>query len=165
MASSRDKLLALINADNPWPMPLNFKCVSFSDPLPDLGQAWNTKVTVSAIPGFGFTGHVDVFYHRIGLPDTGYIGIFTEEQLTPETLTALLALQKNIDIPVEELEDFSIPMFEAVGDMGTVVLAAKSNSYGWMGTTTAEVLFGFTQQSLDDLHTLLTVTMPSVGYF
>jgi hypothetical protein len=160
--SNADKLLALINADNPYPRPLTFDTVSFSAPLAVAGDGYNTKVTVSSVPGKMFIGNVDVFYHRIELTELGYTGLLSEAQFTPESILASLNAQCGTDLTLADVEGFTVPTLE-VGEPQTVVLTSKSDSFAWAGEKEVELLFGLPME-VNELHQLVTFTMPSDGY-
>ncbi len=65
--SGFESLLNLVNADNPIQQPLTAADITLSDPIEDIGPNWNTKVTISAVPGSRYTGSVDVCYNRVPL--------------------------------------------------------------------------------------------------
>lgn len=157
-----DKLLDLINAKNPHKHPLTSDQVTFAAPVPNSDATWNTKVTVSSVPGKGYRGNVDVFYHRIELTELGTsIGFISEEPFTPETIVSMLNEKLGITLTLTELDAVTVPAM-TVGDIETVVLAAKSDSFGWVGEIGIDLLFGLPDN--DELHQLVTNTLPSSGY-
>lgn len=162
--SSPDKLLALINADNPHNPPLTFDSVALSNPAVDVGDAWNTKVTVSSVPGHGYFGDVDVFYTRPGLSVLGSnVGLLSEQPFTADSIVSLLSAKRQADVTLSDLDVFTVPHLTVLGEMQSVVLVAKSDSLGWTGATEVALLFGLPPR-VDLLHQLVTQIMPAAGY-
>jgi hypothetical protein len=161
--SSQEKLLALINQDNPNPFPLTLAQVTFSDPVAVDNQLWNTKVTVSSVPGSGYYGDVDVNYKRNSFSELGdSVTVMSELPFTIETIVALLNTTRATYLTVDDIESIEVSIMD-VGDIGTVVLNAKSTSLGWLGSVTLTALYGL-PMDVDILHILMNHTLPSGGY-
>ena len=160
---NQDTIIALINADNPIDIPHTSESITLSLPVVDIGESWNTKLTVSSVDGYGYFGDVDVFYHRIELAELGPINLLSETPFTRETIVALLNSRKGTELDVSDVVDLFVPDM-ALGETGTVVLAAQADSLGWTAEAEIALLFGL-PENVDLLHQLVTVTFPASGYF
>ncbi len=164
-----DQLIALINSANVSEHPslltdpLTIDQVSISNPTPDAGLTWDTKVTVSALPNSEYSGQVDVFYNRIDLSAIGTdLGFMSETPFTADTVVSILNAMGNVALLDTDMGEFTIPNMN-VGDIETVVLVANPDSLAWKGTVTVSLLFGL-PPNVSILHQLMTVTLPSAGY-
>jgi len=163
MESSYDKLINLLNASNPNPVKFDSSNVSFSDPTPDTGTGWNTKITVNTVPNPKYKGSVDVFYRRIHLSDIGSdVWLFSEEQFTIETIVSILNTAKDTFLLATDMDAIAIPVMR-VGDIRTVVLAANPKSLGWVGDVSVSLIIGFPGIA-SRLHSLMNTTLPGSGY-
>jgi hypothetical protein len=162
---TQDDILALIISDNPHPFQIIKESVTLSPPVADFSINGNTKITVNSVPGFGYYGSVDVFYHRITLPELGEIQLLSETQFTPETIVSMINAKKRVDLTSLDLDlDSVIVPSMSVGDMKTVVLATKLDSLGWTGETDVSLLYGL-PGNVNLLHEIVTEIFPSDGYF
>lgn len=160
------KILALIDANNPPNrLPVSVDTVTLSAPVADYGAGWNTKLKVSSISGHGFYGDVDVFYHRVTLPELGTIRLLSETQFTSETIVSMINAKKGTDLSASDLhlDLVTVPTLN-LGGMETVVLAAQESSLGWTGETEVSLLFGL-PGNVDLLHQIVTELFPGDGYF
>ena len=160
--SATDILLALINADNPNRRPIKKESVTFSAPVAVAGEGWNTKVTVRSVPGKGYEGDVDVTYHRVELTELGHAALLSDAQFTPEMVIELINELKGTLLTLDDVEPFTVPVLD-VGEFREVKLTIKSDSFGWTGEAYVEILFGL-PTLINELHQLVTFTMPSNGY-
>lgn len=157
------KLLELLNADNPNPIPFDTTNISISEPLVDIGSDHNTKVTLSSISGTGFIGSVDVFYKRINLTELGTdIWLFSEVPFTQDIVMSILNTTRDAFLVVEDLEQISVPGMR-VGDIRSIIFTAKNNSMNWIGQNSASIIIGFPGIS-NTLNQLMNFTLPSLGY-
>lgn len=157
--SSINKLIDLINADNPHPALLSEKNITFSVPIVDIGETWNTAVTVSAIKGSGYVGQVVVRYNRIDLSNLGSeIGIISEEAFTADTVVSILNRTRGSFISLDDVSSIAIPVMN-VGDIETIALTAKTDSLGWTGRVDISLLMGLPENT-GLLHELLNIELP-----
>ena len=163
MVSSYDKLIDLLNKDNPYAVRFDSTNIVFSDPIPDDGDSWNTKLTISAVPGSGFIGSVDVTYHRIPLSDIGEGNwLFSDEEFTIDTIVSILNTAKETFLLATDMNTIAIPDMR-VGDIETVVLSAHSKSLGWIGSVGVTITLGFPGIA-EKLNLLVNNTLPGDGY-
>ena len=156
-------LLGLINQANPSSPVLSLNDVTFGFPQSDIGANYNTKITVSSVPGSGYFGTVDVFYHRIDLTELGqYLKVLSEEPFTSDLIIQSIGRNRVADLDVRDFEALTIPDLQ-IGDYGTITLTAEPKSLGWVGTTEVSLVLGL-PENVDLLHTLMNFTLPSNGY-
>ena len=158
------KLLELVNTGNPLSIPLTSDIVSFSDPVINYGVNWNTQITITANPGYYYTGSVNVFYKRIDLSVLNKISLLSDVPFTPEIIVSILKNIYNADVVINDFIPIDIPNLNNVGDTGTVVIEADSKSIGWNGKNDkVDLLFGL-PFNINTLHQLLVDILPSPGY-
>lgn len=168
MSNSPEKLLALINADNPYKIPVSLSNVTLGAPVsisdPSTGGP-NTKITVSSLPGHGFYGDVDVVYHRLWLGELGTLQLFSEtEQFTAETILSMINAEKGTDfLPSDVVIEPELQTL-TTGDMQTVVFTMNSDSVDWVGANEISLLFGL-PENINELHQVISSLFPSGGYF
>jgi hypothetical protein len=162
---SPDKLLALLNADNPAPYKFTFNNVSFSLPATDNGPNWNTRVRVSGVPGSAYTGQVNVFYRRVPLSEPFDVmpGLMSDVPFTPnDVLNELNGPRVAADMTMSDLMPFTIPEM-VLGDAETIHVHAHPNSLAWIDKGTTVLMLGLSDP-FDKLHKLVNVTLPSPNY-
>jgi hypothetical protein len=163
LINSKDRILQQLNLENPSPIVFTADNLLFSNPVPDLGPTWNTKVTLSGATGSGLLGSVEVRYRRIPLPELGtYIGLETEVPFTAQTLLDALNVARESFVTLDDLEPIVLPTPQN-GVVQTISLSAKVSSLGWTGGKNIEIVSGI-PKSAEALHTLLHVTMPAKDY-
>lgn len=158
-------LLNLVNANNLIQQPLTALDVTFSDPIVDIGSNWNTKVTVSAVPGSRYTGSVDVCYtrpHLVELNNSVINNMLSEVPFTPEIILDFLNTSRGTDFQYSDVENIPIPLL-CVGEIASINLTMKSNSLAWIGDTNISVLYGLPSNT-NILHDLVNHILPSPGY-
>lgn len=177
--SGYETLLNIVNADNPIQQPLTAADVVFSDPVIDIGPNWNTKVTITAIPGSRYTGSVDVCYHRElldALNNSVINEVISDVPFTPELILSLLNASRNTTFTLSDMVccdcgpvcncnkgGISIPDIN-LGDVASINLTIRSNSLAWIGDTNISVLYGL-PTNIGLLHQLLNHVFPNNGYF
>jgi hypothetical protein len=177
--SGYESLLNLVNADNPIQQPLSLADVVFSDPIEDIGATWNTKVTISAVPGSRYTGTVDVCYNRVpldALNNSVINNIISDVPFTPEIILNLLNSSRDTTFTLSDMrgcdckpgckcncESINIPNIE-LGDVASINLTIKSNSLEWIADTNVSVLYGL-PSNIGLLHHLLNHVFPNNEYF
>jgi len=162
-SSSYDKLLDLLNINNPNTVRFDSSNISFSLPTEDIGNGWNTKITVNAIPNSKYVGSVDLFYHRIPLSDVGNnLWLFSDEPFTTESIVEILNSAKNTFLLVTDMDAIAIPEMR-VGDIASVNLIAHRESLGWIGNVDVNLIVGFPSIA-SRLHTLVNTTLPGSEY-
>lgn len=118
---------------NPASSILTLDMVSFSEPTAITSATYNSKVTVSAKPGFRIKGSQTVFYNRWSLSILGNGTVINSA--VDITMSAILLklnpVGKDI-LTLEDLVDVTIPKL-AVGESATVRLQAKTSSFAWVG--------------------------------
>jgi hypothetical protein len=158
-----DQLVALINSANSRRAQLTAEQIVFSNPIPDVGPSWDTKVTVTAVPKSGYIGQVEVFYNRIQLSAMGSgLSLISESPFTIESIASVLSETRNAFLLDTDMQDFVISNMN-VGDIRTVILKAKHDSLGWEGSLTITLLFGL-PSNIGSLHTLMNNTLPNNNY-
>lgn len=163
--SDANTLLNLINATNIIQQPLTLEDVSFSAPIIDIGDGWNTKVTVDSLPGSRYIGSVDVCYNRphlVELNNSVINNIISEVPFTPEIILELLNTSRGTDFTVDDMEIITIPVI-GIGDVASITLTMKSNSLAWIGDTNVSVLYGLPSNT-DILHQLVNHILPNNDY-
>lgn len=164
--SGPNTLLNLINSENPHQKDLTLADVTFSEPTIDIGENWNTKVTVDSIPGSRYIGSVEVCYmrpHLAELNNSVISTIISEVPFTPEIILNLLNTSRGTDFTVGDMEEITIPVIN-MGDIASITLVMKSNSLAWVGDTNVSVLYGLPSNT-NLLHELLNHVFPSNNYF
>lgn len=143
--SKYDQLLAVINSDNPSPIPFDLTNITFSDPVPDTGANWNTKITVNAIPNAGFRGAIDLFYNRIDLAAIGVDNwLFADVQFTEDIVLSLINTTRNAFMVPEDIAPLQIPGMR-YGDIINVPLISDPISVNWIGQNNLNLFIGLTQ--------------------
>jgi len=171
-SASRIKIFEALTAENPPPIPFNDDTIWLSDPVPSadpqpgVGDEWNTMVTVTAKPGSGYSGSVNVYYRRVDLQKFAGTQILDREcRFTPQAIIDALNNCYKSFLSLEDLQaitDSDLPCQSGV--VKCLTLSALENSLGWIGAVTLPVVFGIPAEACR-LHTLLNHTMPAPGYW
>lgn len=160
---SKEKLLALINADNPRPLsPLTFADVTFSPAVIATGGPKNTKVKVSAIPGSGYKGSVNVYYDRLDMSVLGPFSFTSETPFTFEEILQMVNEATGQDFVLDDIAEIDCSWME-IGDISLTRLEATDQSLEWMGQTELNLLYGLPGNT-DVLHYLLNHTLATDSY-
>lgn len=166
---NQEKLLAAINALNSPPEPFTLENVALLPPTPHAGSnSWNTKITVAAKPGQGYSNQIEFYYRRIDLKELGTLEIASDQLFTNAGILAMLnslntAPERQKAILAEnDLIAFSVPPFALNGDAHVVNLLADDTSLGWIGETT--MLLAYNLPDVTSLYQHLTETLPTPGY-
>lgn len=137
-----DKLLAALNALNSPPEPFTMANIVLSAPAPYSGpNPWNTKITVTAVPGQGYSSSLDFYYHRIDLTELGALAIASAQSFTMDGILVVLNGMntapdaENAELDVTDLQPVTLPNFSPNGDAQTITLQAVDSSIGWVGQT------------------------------
>ena len=158
--SSFNKVVDLINAENQPIYPLTDEVIELTDLTADAEPAWNTKLTVRAIPGHGYKDQVDIFYRRVNLSVLGTtIGLMQEEPFTISSLLTQLNLARtHAGIEEDDLDPITIPEMES-GTPVDLVISANNASFAWLGNTTLQIAYGV-PETASSLHYFMNVTLP-----
>lgn len=157
--TTKDQLIALINDANIPRFPFAPSDITFGTPIADATSIHNTRIPVSAIPGSGYTGSVDVFYNRIALTDTAIsAGLMSEDPITTEAIVAQMNRHPAVVLTEGDMLPFTVPALQ-IGDIVTVQLQAHDDSLGWMGTAEVPLLFGLPPNS-DELFDYMNHVLP-----
>ncbi|EKD22663.1 MAG: hypothetical protein ACD_84C00018G0004 [uncultured bacterium] len=155
-----DKLLELLNNDNPRQIKFDRTNVTFSNPIENIGEGYNTRINVDSVPGGGFLGNVDVFYHRINLADLGNdIWLFSDMPFTEDMIISMLNTSRNAFLLASDLDAMAVPIM-AVGDIRSIVFTTQPNSVNWIGSNNAMLIIGF-PGIVSRLDLFLNTTLPS----
>lgn len=156
---SLDKLLALINASNELPRAITREMVTFSNIAPLAGDPeHNTNGTMTGVPGQGYSGSITLSWRRIDLASIiDGTGLLADENLTAQDVIDRVNTNWETWLTLEDLEPFD-PPDTTDGEFHDLVLIAKEDSLGWIGTVTLTLA----QPSMSVFDTTLNVTMPQV---
>lgn len=164
---SRLKILQMLTAENPPPIPLTDQTVTVSDPVVSIGTnpgnltgrppQWNTKVTLSAIPGSGYKGSVDVYYQR-----TSLLEAFTSSRpLVQESPFAVQDIINKLDSRYQAMLtlDDLLPVDPSLlptqsGIVTWLTLQAQPLSLAWVGAVRVALVYGIPDQARVLHHTL-----------
>jgi len=164
--SGYETILNLVNATNPIQQPLTKDDISFSEPIPVKGPDYNTKITISSVPGSRYTGFVDVFYNRPSLDDLNNSvinNIISDVPFTPQIIIDLLNSSRDTEFTLSDLIHCPCPPDLDVGEVASVKIAVKSNCLTWIGDANVSVLYGL-PSNIGELHHLLNHVCPNDGY-
>lgn len=162
--NSIDRLFEALNTENPPPFPFAADTITLSAPEAVVGEGYNTKVVVSAMPNSGYYGSVSVYYTRIDLSALGSgLGLESDIPFTEESFLAALNQARQSWVTESDLETVKLP-FQQAGVVLTVPLRAKSEAYGWTGENTISIIIGMPKK-LNTLHELLHTKMPGTGFW
>jgi hypothetical protein len=163
MSDIYKQLLELINSNNPSIVPFSTVNISFSEPVVDIGDTWNTKITVSAIPSAGYVGSVDLYYNRIDIAEFGVgIWLFSDTQITNDSLIDLLNINRNAFLLVSDIEPIAIPDM-VLGDIMVFPITIKNNSINWIGNNSVSTIIGFPVIA-ENLNILVNTVFPTNNY-
>lgn len=161
--SSKDDILALINANNPNnPNPLTSDAVDVSLPAVDTDDIVesDTVVTITPKNGSGYEGSVTVHYHRNSMHDiTTPTTLQSEDPFTPEMVLAMLNEKRGSHIQLNEVEPITIPPMDP-GTSATITITASAESYGWTGSMDVDLVYGIPSNS-DTYNTTMNNGLPS----
>ena len=160
MLSSYERLMELINSSNPQTTPFDSNSIKFSDPISDLGNGWNTKITISAMPDSKYEGTVDMHYTRIDLSRIGTgLWLFSDYPFTIQNIVDILNATKNTFLLSEDMGVINIPNMRT-GDIDTIKLTTNPKSLGWIGEVNVNLIIGFPGIA-NILHQLVNFTLPA----
>lgn len=136
-------LIDLINKDNNT--SLTDQLISFGLPTAATGTnpTRNTDLTISAIPGSGYRGSVDLKYNRVQLNDfvgdkdlTFILGDATKLSDLIGEINALLT----INLTEDDYQDVTLPAFQGTAnETHEVQLVASSDSIVYLGSLTIKI--------------------------
>jgi hypothetical protein len=139
---STDKLLQLLNETND-PLKtftrinvglVDVQSVEIDGPI--------TKVTVTAVPGRGYSGSVDVQYHRLDLSEViAGKTVRSLNAMTPQIVIDLINSSLGLFLSVDDLLPFTTPTPEE-GTAVVIDIEAAPDSPGFMGLTQITVEYG-----------------------
>lgn len=156
--NTKDILLALINEANVLDHPLDGSGVTLSNPADNTATSKNTKITVSAVDQSGYKGSVEVHYDRLNLtvtePADGYR---SEADITIDEILVMLNTRSNVPITLDDV-DIIIPEMQ-IGDIRTITISAKAESFGWVNAVQVSMLKGLTPNS-DQLYDIMNNVLP-----
>ena len=129
-----ETLLGLLNKANVPPKEFTTTNLRVGVPVEDAGAAGGTKIMVEGIPGFGYYNEVEVEYRRV--PLTEYLGedavVRSITPLTKDALMVQLNAVYDLELTLDDLEDFEIPPV-GLNESATITLTAKNASIGFKG--------------------------------
>jgi hypothetical protein len=168
MSSSTERLVQLINEQNPTLPAFTTESLNFSNPVEHIVEVngcvvSDTKCTITANQNTPWEGSVDVTYRRVPLSEIGEcVPVLSEVPFDIDTIVFILNTTRNTFLVDSDLEPINIPEMN-VGDIETVVLTASSDSFGWVGCVSVSLLFGL-PSNVSALHKLMNVTLPCNSY-
>jgi hypothetical protein len=140
--SSSEKLRELLNLEFTPQKEFNEKNIRFDAPSTDIGENYNTSLTVKGVPGKGYYGNVDVKYLRVSLADLGSAVVLRKEgQLTIEEITTMLNSLLSTFLSPDDLVPVTVPVLNP-GDTASLTLTADPESLGWMDSVTITLFYG-----------------------
>lgn len=138
-----ETLLGLLNKANVPPKEFTGKNIRMGVPVDDAASAGGTKIMVEGIPGFGYYNEVEVEYRRV--PLTEYLGedavVRSIVPLTKDALMVQLNAVYDLELSLEDLEDFEIPSV-GLNESATITLTAKNASIGFKGIQGVTYTYG-----------------------
>ena len=141
-STSLDEVIALLNRDNLPAKELTRKNVSFSEPAVDVGELYNTRMTMSGVPVFGYYGDVEFFYTRLNLPElVPDTAMFAEAVMTKAETVAQLNRRYGLYLTEDDLEDFTPPTLNP-GDTVSVPIQCRAGSLGFVGVVNLVYQYG-----------------------
>lgn len=154
-------LIGLINEVNSLSRLLREEDITIGPPSQDISTIHNTRLPVTAVPGSGYKGVVDVFYNRVALSDTAIpTGIQSEDVFTSDMIIAQLDRHPAVPLETEDVQSFTAPDLQ-VGDITTITVTAEDQSLGWIGATDVSLLYGLPPNS-DELYDLMNHQLPTM---
>lgn len=140
--AAKEVLLGLMNDLNQPKRLFSDVNVELGDAVPELTENGDTKLLVTAVPGRGYNGSVEVFYRRIPLADAiGDKSVRSLNELTPQVVIDLVNSAAGSFVSLDDLVPFATPTPEE-GTATTIVLTAKPESLGFTGTIEITVEYG-----------------------
>lgn len=142
MATANAKLLELVNAENLPAKLLTEINVTFTAPSPNDDADRDTVVTITGVPGRGYTGSVDVTYKRVPLSLIApTANLRSVQPFTKESTVTLLNSMFGLFLTVDDFEDFTPPVLNH-DETATLSLTVKDSSKNFTGTIQAEFFYG-----------------------
>jgi hypothetical protein len=161
MTTNNALLFQLINGSNKAKYKLKPSDVTASDPQIDITSERNSKILLTARPKSGLKGEVWVRYNRESI---GNVHLPTQllSEITFTIGSILAAINQKLLVPITaaDLEPFDLPVLN-VGDILTINLMTKANSFAWIGGTQISILFGL-PPNIDDVSEIFNVRFPSI---
>lgn len=163
MATSKERLIKLIDRNNPLkPLPFSSDNISFKNPVPDLGQHWNTKVTVVGIRGHGYKNEADVYYTRVPLNEiSDSLVLYSDTEFTADQILQELNFVKGTTVDYEDLLPFTVPVL-SYDELQLFSLTASPLSLAWIGKVDVRVGKIVGDDIINPLHYFLHVTVPAM---
>lgn len=157
MSVAKNKFLALVNRDNKTNLVEDQIVFGTASVNPDVAIQRNTKLRLTAVPGKGFRGHVDVWYNRIDLGIlfknvSANVGLEVTEGLTSDALIPLINAKYGTQFEVEDFE--AATPLDVAG--GTATLTAKADNVAYISSF--DVKYGLEEVALDSVILVTTLT-------
>lgn len=159
--TNKERLIELIDRNNPIkPIPFDIENVDILLPSEDIGQGWNTKVTVVGITGNGYRKEADVYYTRVTLSELGEnITLYAPDYFTPESLLEALNFVKGTSIGLDDVKELTIPSI-SYDDLQLFTVHADPLSLAWIGRVDVKLGRIVSDDMVNLLHHYLHVTLP-----
>jgi len=142
MATANAKLLELVNAENLPAKLLTEINVTFAAPNPTEDPDRDTVVTITGVPGRGYTGSVDITYKRVPLSLVApTANIRSLQPFTKESTVTLLNSMFGLFLTVADFEDFTPPVLNH-DEAATLTLTALETSKNFTGSIEVEFFIG-----------------------
>ena len=161
MTTTNVLLFELINSSNKARYKIKPTDVIASDPQLDISTNSNSKILLTAAPKSGMSGQLWVYYNRESVSNVRLpTQLMSEITFTVESI--LLALNSKLLVPItlEDLEPFTLPVLN-VGDILTINLKAREESFAWIGETQLSILFGL-PPNIDDVVAIFDNSLPTI---
>lgn len=137
-------ILARLNSANGLALVENQYTYSAPSPSTAGGGTTNTKLTITAIvPDSPYQGPVDIYYQRLSLADlVGWLPSVIRCNALTTTLDFIHYLNSTFGLNFEDTDVVNAPLSGLTDGAGAVTLQAQTNSMGWIGSGTFQIVKG-----------------------
>lgn len=127
--------------------PFTPNSVSFGLPQAVAGAGFNTQVTMSAVPGEGYTGSIVLSYSRIDLSEIlnpATVGLYIQGPFNMDLLAETINDEVGTFLQASDLEAVVLPANMQPYQSYTISVTASPDSLGWKGTGSFQLALNMT---------------------
>lgn len=142
VTSVKDRIYTQLNDLNSPFRLFSPRTVGLGTPVVNEGGEHNTRLTLTAVPGRGYIGDVDVYFDRVPLSDLiQSTDLRSQEPWTPAIVASMLQSSTGLPLVADDFEPFTVPVLKP-GESKQVTVKLKEGSFGFYGELTLNLLYG-----------------------
>ena len=132
MSITQTKLYGLLNARVSPSVPFSPQNTELVNVVADSGATWNSRMTLRALPGQGYSGSTPVLYRRIDLAAMGLPEFSLGQVTSHQAMLDALNSRYGSWLTMSDIDVDAIGTDEGIDQ--TITMTARPNNFAWIGT-------------------------------